>query len=195
MEIFEKGQGSNMHEISLGYTIEDYLSGRQVEATTYEDIRQAIAKMLVERKGYPLRNLKTKVQVKYSIDGRDFTGILDLVVCSESGEPLLALMFCAGEVETYTRQTVAGARLHPGGPVKLAVVTDTQKALLLQVADGTLLRESGYQALPVWDRLQELAAGAPDYVLTPERKKVEERLFYAFSQLSCSCSDQSCESR
>ncbi len=182
-----------MHEISLGYTIEDYLSGRRIEATTYEDIRQAIVKMLVERKGYPAKNFKTKIRVPYPIDGREFTGLLDLVVFSDTGEPLMALVFCAGEPETYTRQTVAGARLHPGGPPKFVVVTDTQKALLLQTADGKLLKETGYQALPDWERLQALAAQAPQYVLTPERKRIEERLFYAFSQLSCSCSDQACD--
>ena len=181
-----------MHEISLGYTIEDYLSGQRVEATTYEDIRQAIARMLVERKGYPSANLKAKVQVAFQIDGRNFSGCLDLVAYADSGEPLLALLFCAGEVETYTRQTVAGARLHPEQPVRLVVVTDTKKALLLQVADGKLISEAGYQALPDWERLLELASEAPRYVLTEERRKVEQRLFYAFSQLSCSCSDQEC---
>ncbi|MCF8107395.1 MAG: type I restriction enzyme HsdR N-terminal domain-containing protein [Desulfohalobiaceae bacterium] len=182
-----------MHEISLGYTIEDYLSGRRIEATAYEDIRQAIVKMLVERKGYPAQNFKTKAQVRYPIDGREFSGVLDLVVFSGEGEPLLVLIFCAGEPETYIRQTVAGARLLPGGPPKFVVVTDTQKALLLQVADGRLLQEFGYQALPDWERLQALAAEAPQYTLTPERRTVEERLFYAFSQLSCSCSDQACD--
>lgn len=181
-----------MHEISLGYTIEDYLSGQQVEATTYEDIRQAMVRMLVERKGYPGRALKSKVKVAFAIDGRAFSGCLDLVAYSDAGEPLVALLFCAGEVETYIRQTIAGARLHPGQPVRLVVITDTRKALLLQVSDGKLISDAGYQALPTWERLLELAGQAPRYQLTEQRQRVEQRLFYALSELSCSCSDQEC---
>ena len=183
-----------MHEVHLGYMIEDYLSGQDIEATTYEDIRQAIIKMLVEQKGYPKENLRPRTPITLTVDGRVYENSVDLVAVADSGEPLLVLMFCAGEVETYARQCVAAARLLPGGPARLAVVTDTRKALLLQVADGTQLEGSSYNALPDWNRLLGLAAQAPAYELDERKKAAEERLFYAFSELSCSCSDDSCSS-
>ena len=41
-----------MHEVSLGGVIADYLTGEQLERTTYEDLRQALAKFLVEERGF-----------------------------------------------------------------------------------------------------------------------------------------------
>lgn len=183
-----------MHEVHLGYMIEDYLSGRDIEATTYEDIRQAIIKLLVEQKGYPRECLKPRVPIAMTVDGRRYENSVDLEVVSTHGQPLLVLIFCAGEVETYARQCVAAARLLPDGPARLAVVTDTRKALLLQVADGSQLEGTSYTALPDWERLLELSAEAPAYELDERKRAAEERLFYAFSELSCSCSDDSCPS-
>jgi hypothetical protein len=181
-----------MHEVHLGYMIQDYLSGRDIEATTYEDIRQAIIKMLVEQKGYPRECLRPKAVISLNMDGKDYRYSVDLVAVSEQGSPLLALMFCAGEVETYTRQCLAAARLLPQGPARLAAVTDTTKALLLRVADGAQLEGMSYQALPDWKRLQDLAAEGPAYELDERKRAAEERIFFAFSELSCSCSNDSC---
>ena len=34
-----------MHEVSLNQLITDYVSGREIMDTTYEDLRQALARM------------------------------------------------------------------------------------------------------------------------------------------------------
>ena len=125
-----------MHEVSLGYTIADYLSGESIEATTYEDLRQAIARMLVERKGYPAKRLRSKVPVTFPVGEGSYTRAVDLVAYDESGRPLVLVLFCAGEVETYIREAVAAARLMEEGAPPLAVVTDTQSAALISVGDG-----------------------------------------------------------
>ncbi len=176
-----------MHEISLGYSIQDYLSGEDIQATTYEDLRQAMARMLVERKGYPRQNLQPKASICFEIQGRVYRREVDISVYDQQGRVLLILMFCAGEVETYIRECLAAARLHPHGPARLALVTDTKQALILRVADAKLLRQTDYQAIPSWEQLQQEAAKAEQYVLTQEKKQVEERIFYAFSELGCSC--------
>jgi hypothetical protein len=74
----------------------------------------------------------------------------------------------------------------------LAAVTDTQKVIILQVADGKLLQESPFQDFPDWDRMQELMRSAPAYHLSHDRKNKESRLLYALSELSCSCSQEPC---
>ena len=53
-----------MHEVSLNRLITDYISGREIMDTTYEDLRQALARMLVEDKFYP----RSSVRPKYLID-------------------------------------------------------------------------------------------------------------------------------
>ncbi len=181
-----------MHEISLGYTIKDYLSGQDIEATTYEDLRQAITQMVIERKAYPKDNIQSKVKIEFDIEGRRFSRSVDLVVYGPTEEPLLVVLFCAGEVETFVRETVAAARLLPDKPAKLALITDTNQALLIRVFDAEVLEKNPYQAIPDWSRLKEIAGQVDQYELTDRKRQMEERILYAFSELSCSCRDTSC---
>ncbi|MCF8031196.1 MAG: type I restriction enzyme HsdR N-terminal domain-containing protein [Desulfohalobiaceae bacterium] len=178
-----------MHEVSLGYTIADYLSGGSVEATTYEDLRQAIARMLVERKGYPLHRLRSKVQVTFPVGEGTYTRTVDLVAYDAEGRPLVLILFCAGEVETYVREAVAAARLMEEGAPPLAVVTDTKSAVLVSVGDKRHLEHRDYQALPDWDRLHDLAGQVSGYELNDKRRIVEGRLLYALSELTTCCGD------
>ncbi len=181
-----------MHEVSLGYSISDYLSGASVEATTYEDLRQAIARMLVERKGYPADRLRSRVQVTFPVGEGTYTRMVDLVAYDEADRPLVLILFCAGEVETYIREAVAAARLMDTGAPPLAVVTDTQSAVLVSVGDKHPLENRDYQALPDWDSLRELSGQVPGYELTEQRRIVEGRLLYALSELR-SCCGEECE--
>ncbi|MBS3778849.1 MAG: type I restriction enzyme HsdR N-terminal domain-containing protein [Desulfovermiculus sp.] len=181
-----------MHELNLGYTVQDYISGKEIEATTYEDVRQDMARFLVEDKGVPKEALQSKVQVTAFIDTRPYVQQVDIVIGRNGQAPMMALKFCAGQVETYTRQLLAAARLLPQGPAALAAVTDSKKALILQVADGTLLQECSYHEFPDWQEMQDLVQTVPAYQLTPDRKNKEGRLLYALSELSCSCSQESC---
>lgn len=181
-----------MHEISLGYTVQDFISGEQVEATTYEDIRQDIARFLVEQKKVPKAYIQTKAQALAMVDGREYVQNLDLVIGQDPQDPIMAVKFCAGQVETYARQVLAAARLLSQGPARLAVVTDTGKALILKVADGQLLRECAYAELPDWQEMQDLMSSVPAYAVTEDKKSKEARLLYALSELSCSCSQDSC---
>lgn len=181
-----------MHEVQLGYSITDYLSGRDIPATTYEDLRQEIVRFLVEERGYPAGNLRTRVPVAFRIDNRDFSRQLDIVAYSDSGEPLLALFFCAGEILTYTRQCLAGARLHPYRPARLAGVTDTRTALLLQVEDGETVVETRFPEFPDWGQLLRLAEDSPRYEPSERKRSAEQRILYAFSEIGCSCDDDAC---
>ncbi|ACV69713.1 type I restriction enzyme HsdR N-terminal domain-containing protein [Desulfohalobium retbaense] len=178
-----------MHEISLGHTLTDYLSGQEIEATTYEDIRQAIVRMLVEDKGYPASNLQTKVRIAFVVDGQEFEHWVDTVVSDPSGAPLAVVAFCAGDVTSYVRETVAAARLLPQGPAPLALITDTQSAMCVCVGDGSVVYEGGYHALPHWQGLLDLLPSCPAVDLSEGKRAKEERLLYTFRSLTGCCSD------
>lgn len=183
---------SAMHEISLGYTIRDYISGQEVEATTFEDLRQAIAKILVEEKGYPKDQIRSKVAINFEIDSKVFEQSVDLVVSDENGTPVLVVMFCFGDIMTFHRQTVSAARLIPNGPARLALITDTKKADLLCAGTGEVLRSSGYHALPVWADIEILMQECPLFDPTPDHLSMEQRIFYAFSEMSGGCCTDEC---
>jgi len=177
-----------MHEVSLGGALRDYLTGEQVEATTYEDVRQALAKLLVEEKRFPKTALKAKIGIRFPIDGTDFTRMIDLAAYAEGSSPLLLVIFCSGEPGSYRRESLAAARLHPVSPAPLVLVTDTKEAYLYATATGEELGH-GMRAVPAWDELLALAAAHPAPAPGPDQIDKERRILYAYSELleGCGC--------
>jgi len=180
-----------MHEVSLGQTISDFLTGESLEMTTYEDLRQALARLLVEEKGYPRKNLHPKVLIAYEIDGKPFSRSVDLLARDDQGNPLLALLFCSGTPETYTREAVYAGRLLPDGPAPLVVVTDSKDARLLRTWDGKEVA-SGFASIPDWDQLQNLLIDHPAPTLDPDRVIREQRIFYMYSSFLEGCCGKEC---
>ena len=180
-----------MHETSLNQTITDYITGHEIQDTTFEDLRQAIARILVEQRGYPRDRLQTKVSLSYDMDGHSFEKILDLVAFDPQGNPILLVMFCPGGLVSYIRQYVAAARLFPGGPIPMLVVTDSQEAKLVSCKDGEILKE-GFHAFPTWDDLLESAKAHALEQPDPERVMREQRILYAMHDLSGPCCKGEC---
>ena len=168
-----------MHEESLGTVIRDYLTGEELVETSYEEFRQALARLLVEEKGYPKERLTPKVGVCFPVDGRDYTRMIDLLVRDPTGRPLLFVVFCSGEPGSYVRESLAAARVFQEGGVPLVLVTDTREAILLAAATGREIGR-GLRAIPDWAGL--LAAEAPGPDLPPEALERERRILYAYSE-------------
>ena len=199
-----------MHEVSLGGMLTDYLSGEKIEETTYEEFRQALARMLVEDKGFPKDSLRAKVPLVFQIDGQDTGRHIDLVAYDrsdtsdtsgepgESGRPLLLVIFCAGEVGSFERETVSCARLFPGGPVPVAIATDSIGASVLDTATGDPLSHAaggatGVRAIPTWDEVRAIDAATPRVSLPEERRRKEERILHAYNGfLYGTCCSESC---
>jgi len=177
-----------MHEVSLGGAIRDYLTGEETPATTYEDIRQALAKLLVEEKRFPKSSLKAKIGICFPIGGQRYTRMVDLAAYAEDGSPLLLVIFCSGEPGSYRRESLAAARLHEGTPAPLVLVTDTKDALLFETATGEELGH-GMDAIPNWDELARLVAAHPAREPRPDQIDRERRILYAYSGLleGCGC--------
>ena len=180
-----------MHEVSLGGTLRDYLTGQDVDRTTYEDLRQALAKLLVEERGYPAERLRPRVDVICMVDGERCCRTADLAAYDEAGRPLMLVIFCPGAPGTYEREAVAAARLVAGGPAPLVVVTDTRDAELLSSATGDVLAKS-MAALPHWTQLQQAAAEHPAKALDPQSRQREERILHAYTGFLKTCCGESC---
>lgn len=187
-----------MHEVSLGGMLTDYLSGQPIEETTYEEFRQALARFLVEDKGFPRQSLKAKVPLIFQIDGADTGRVIDLVAYDENGRPLMLVIFCAGDVGSFERETVSCARLFPGGPVPVAIATDSIGASVLDTATGDPLSHAaggatGVRAIPAWDELRALDAMFTRVPLPEERRRKEERILHAYNGfLYGTCCSESC---
>lgn len=187
-----------MHEVSLGGMLTDYLSGATIEETTYEEFRQALARYLVEEKGYPKSGLAAKVPLVFRINGEETGRHIDLVASDETGRPLVLVIFCAGDVGSFERETVSCARLFPGGPVPIAIASDSIGASVLRTATGEPLfaetgRATGVNAIPTWAEALEIDAATPRVEPTPERRAREERILHAYNGfLYGTCCSESC---
>ena len=202
-----------MHEVSLGITLRDYLTGEQIDQTTYEDLRQALARMLVKEFGYPAEYLKPRVKVRYlpappaeaintnnagdnlpttqaSQDKETYCRTIDIVVYNEANQPVMLVLFCPGQVNTYRRETIAAARLISNGPAPLAVITDTRQALLVATASDTVLGE-GIHAIPHYDTVKEIAAAHPTKPLSEDGKEKERKILHTYSGFIKTCCDES----
>lgn len=183
-----------MHEESFGNVIRDYLTGEEIVETSYEEFRQALARMLVEEKGYPKERLTPKVGVCFPVDGKDYTRMIDLVATDTAGQPLLFIIFCSGEPGTYIREALAAARVYrcdsPEGGAPLVLVTDTHEAVLLEAATGRELGR-GMRAVPTWQGAMDRHAPAPH--LSEEAKNRERRILFAYSEfLADGCCQGAC---
>lgn len=181
-----------MHESSLGGTLRDYLTGEEIDETTFEEFRQALARLLVEEKGYPKDRLKAKVPLTYCVEGEEYERPLDLVVYDAAGKPIFVIIFCAGEVTTFERETVCAGRLVQGGPVPYALVTDTMNASLMDVRTGDVVARS-MQAVPEWEKLQEMVDAADMRPLTEEQREKQTRVFHTYCGfIYGTCCSESC---
>ena len=180
-----------MHEVSLNRVITDYLSGQEIMDTTYEDLRQALARMLVEDRQYPRPCLRAKYAIDYEVAGDPQSTVLDLVVFSPEGEPLLALVFCPGEVGTFIRESVAAARIHLPKPFPLVAVTDSMELLVVETRTGEVVGE-GFNAVPLWRDLAAQVLAHPCPAPSADRLAKERRIVMAYNGLGGPCCGGEC---
>lgn len=180
-----------MHEVSLGGVLADYLTGELVDRTTYEDLRQALARLLVEERGFPPGSLVPRLAISYETGDGHSSREADIAVLSADGTPAILYVFCPGQIHTYVREVQALARLASPGPCPLAAVTDMREALLFAVRNGQTLA-TGMRSLPDARSLPELVAAHPHPALTDVQKERESRILHAYTGLLKNCCGESC---
>lgn len=181
-----------MHEVSMGGTLRDYLSGEEIEETTYEEFRQALAKLLVEELGYPKESLKAKVDLCFNIDDEEMCRTMDLVINNEDDLPIMLVMFCAGDVGSYEREAVCAGKLFQGGPVPYVVISDSMDAFLLDAISGKTLAH-GMKSVPSYEELLQMTAEYKREPLPAEKRTKIERIFYTYTGfLQGTCCSDSC---
>lgn len=180
-----------MHEVSLGGTLADYLTGEARERTTYEDLRQALARFLVEEKRYAREALAPRFGVSYRAGGEEHRREADIAVLSPDGNPLLLVLFCPGQINTYARELTAMCRLAMPRPCPLGALTDMRDAELLAVASGEVLAR-GLAALPAPEELTALAESRPAKPPNAQQRDMEGRILHAYTGFLKTCCGEDC---
>lgn len=180
-----------MHEVSLNQLITDYVSGREIMDMTYEDLRQALARMLVEDKFYPRSTVHPKYLIDFHAGKEAQSATIDIAVFTPDSRPALALFFHPGEVGTFVRQSVAAARIHEPAPFPLVVVTDSMEALVVETRTAAEIGRGFYQ-IPRWGQMEEMLTRHPCPPLAPDRLEGERRILAAYLSLGGPCCGGAC---
>lgn len=178
------------HHLILGELV-DYLTGEALEDTHDERYRQALAKLLVENKGYhksdilPRRKLIVAAGDKRARVQIDFTLLVKDAIA-------MIIRYGPGSLVTRHRPAVAASRVMTAYQIPIVVVTNGLDADVIDGKTGRVL-SSGLEAIP--DRQALLArchAGVKDPI-SEQRAEAEQRILYAYDvDDSCPCDDTVC---
>jgi hypothetical protein len=119
--------------------ITDYVSGRKIPDIGTETHRQAVEKILVEEKGYPVESIGVDVPLSLEVGGEPYNTQLDLVVRVDN-QPFMVIKCAAGSLESRQKEVVAAARVLGPVPLPRAVVSDGHTAM---VYDGLTRKKIG----------------------------------------------------
>ncbi len=128
--------------------ITDFVTGREIPNVGAEENRQAVAKYLVEEKGYSKDDIELDVNIDLTIAGEPYRSQVDLVVGISSGKLLIMAIKCAaGSLGSREREIVAAARLLEDYQIPFGVVSDGKTAIVLDAVTGKKTGE-GMAAIP-----------------------------------------------
>lgn len=135
-----------LHHIVYGTCI-DYVTGEILTDTDDERIRQKIARMLVEEKGYAKKDLEMRQKIE-TLFAKQFVASKIAITLHCNGKRIMIIRYAPGSLVTRERAAIAAARVLDGEyRIPLAVVTNGEDAELLDTANGKVLA-TGLEAIP-----------------------------------------------
>ena len=178
------------HHLVYG-VLHDYLTGEELPDTDDERIRQGLARMLVEEKGYDPGELEPRLTIETLFNHTFVRSIIDLTVRID-GKRLFILRYGAGSLVTREKAVIAAARvLDPDYRIPYGVITNGRDAEFLETASGQVLA-SGMEGIPDRKEAARLRAEAIFEPYTDPRKREKAlRILNAFDLEIC-CRGERC---
>jgi hypothetical protein len=174
----------HFHHLVYG-ALDDYLTGEELTDTDDERLRQQLARLLVEKKGYFKEDLIPRLFIETLFTRSFVRSTIDLTV-QLFGKRVMIVRYGPGSLVSRERSAIAAARvLTPDYRIPLAVVTNGRDAELIDTVTGKILG-NGLESIPSRDQAEKLFA-----TLTfPTRQKDSEleremRILNAFDVERC----------
>lgn len=161
-------------------TLVDFLSGESVPNIGAEEHRQALARFLVEEKGFSKRELEKDLPIAFTVAGEPYRSAIDLVAVVASRK-LIAFKCAAGSLGSRGREILAAARLLEPSPAPFAVASDGRTALVFDTESGRLVGE-GLAAIPSRAELAARLAELERPPLEGERLRRERLIFRTYDR-------------
>jgi len=172
-----------LHHFIYG-TCLDFVTGEEIVDTDDERVRQALARLLVEEKGYAKEHLEPRLTIETLFAKQFVVSKIDLVV-KINGRRLLLLRYGPGSLVSRERSAIAAARVFdPEQRIPMAVVTNGKDAEFIDTLTGTVLG-NGMAAIP-WREDLEAMAQFMDFSPYPEKNRERElRILNAYDVEVC----------
>jgi hypothetical protein len=174
----------------LGKT-SDYITGRTIPDTHDERIRQAIAKLLVEVKGFHKNDIMVRQTLSLTVDQKtgfvhiDFTIKINDKIC-------MIIMYGPGSLVTRQRPTLATARLLEDYVIPFAVITNGKDATVMDAKSGKVIGE-GLESIPDKQQLQEKMKCITLQRIADNQREKEKRILFTMEVLTQQeCTEYTC---
>jgi len=178
------------HHLVLG-ELADFLTGKTLEDTHDERLRQEIARVLVLQKGYGREDICAGEKVTVSCNEKRALVPLDFRIVLHQRTAMI-VKYGPGSILTRRRPALALSRLVAPYQVPFVVVTNGREAEVLSGDSGRPLGE-GFDAIPAKERLLRLVAVAGWAPMSERQIEMESRILYAYEvDDSCPCDDTIC---
>jgi hypothetical protein len=159
-------------------TLVDLVTGREVPNMGAEENRQAVARLLLEERGYSREEIEVDAPIVLTIAGESYRSAVDLVV-SVGARRAIAIKCAAGSLGSREREILAAARILGPYQVPLAAASDGKTAVVLDTVTGKRIGE-GLSALPSRDDLAERLKSLEPVGLPEERRTREQLIFRTY---------------
>jgi hypothetical protein len=154
-----------------------------IETMQLDGIKQAVWEFLVKEKQFKPKEIETDPKFRLILGDRETTIRIDFVVNLPSAS-LMVIQCSSGSLEAWERYVTAFARVIKDYQIPYAVVTDGEKARIIDALAGKLIGESLGQLFNREEALNKMK----DFKKIPcpaNRLEKEKRIVYAFESIKC----------
>lgn len=178
------------HHLILG-ELTDFLTGKTLVDTHDERLRQQIARMLVDAKGYGKAEIRSGCELPVRAgEKRAMTPVA--FVIDIQGKTRMIIKYGPGSLVTRRRPSIAASRLFRPYQIPVVVVTNGLEAEILNGATGALISE-GIETIPARAELLEMTGSASFHEIDEKRAEKESRILFAYEiDGACPCDDTVC---
>jgi hypothetical protein len=178
------------HHLILGELV-DFLTGKTIEDSHDERLRQAVAKYLVHQKGYDKTDIRAGEKIHVYCGENRALVPLDFRI-SLHGKTAMIVKYGPGSILTRHKPALALSRLVAPYQVPVVVVTNGRAVDVISGENG---RHSGdgFGAIPSKQRLLTIASRENWSQLPEKQIEMASRILYAYEiDGACPCDDTIC---
>jgi hypothetical protein len=155
----------------------------EIETMQLSGIKQAVWEFLIKEKQFKPGEIKTDPEFRLTLGDREIKVSIDFVL-SLSSASFMIIQCSSSSLEAWERYVSAFARVVKDYQIPYAVVTDGEKARIIDVLSAKIIGESLAQLLNREEAMDKMK----DFKKIPcpaNRLEKEKRIVYAFESIKC----------